>query len=146
VDAGAKATAGEHGGQDPVCQLAQLTVALLRLFERLADQRLDLAVIVLGRSLSQLERQDRVHQPLLRPVVQIPHDPASRLVSGGEQTRPRGDELVTAVGVRDGGVEHLGELGHALFGVFRRRPLAAPAAMITPQTARRRRSALRRPS
>jgi hypothetical protein len=36
-------------------------------------------------------------------------------------------DLVTAVGVRDGGVEQWGELGHALLGVARRRPLVAPA-------------------
>ena len=108
VDAGPEAAAGERWGQDPVCQLAQLAVALLRVFERLAEERLGLSVFVPERSLSQLERHDRVHQPLLRAVVQIPHDPAAGLVSGGEQARPRGDELVTAVGVRDGGVEQLG--------------------------------------
>ena len=68
-----------------------------------------------------------MHQPLLGAVVQIAHDPAAGLVSGGEQTRPRGDELVTAVGVRDRGVEQLGELGHALLGVARRRLARRPA-------------------
>ena len=38
VDAGPEATVGEHCGQDPVCQLAQLAVALLRLLERLAER------------------------------------------------------------------------------------------------------------
>ena len=89
VDAGSEATVGEHCGQDPVCELAQLAVALLRLFERLAEERLGLSVFVPERLLSQLERHDRVHQPLLRAVVQIPHDPAAGLVSGGEQARPR---------------------------------------------------------
>jgi hypothetical protein len=68
-----------------------------------------------------------VHQPLLRAVVQIAHHPAAGLVSRGEQTRPRRRELVTAVGIRDGSVEQFGELGHALLGVARRRPLAGPA-------------------
>ena len=117
-----------------MCQLAQLAVALLRLLERLAEERLGLSVFVPERSLSQLGRHDRVHQPLLRAVVQIPHHAAAGLVSGGQQARPRGDELVTAVGIRDRGVEQLGEL--------RLRSSVSPGgdrsppqlAMITPQS------------
>ena len=71
------------------------------------DQRLRVLRLVPQRSLSELERHDRVHQPLLRAVVQVAHDAAASLVSCGEQARPRGVELVAAVGVRDGGVEQL---------------------------------------
>ena len=80
----------EHGGQDPVRQLAQLRVALLGLLERLADERLaPCRRSSRKRSLSELERHDRVHQPLLRAVVQVAHHAAAGLVAGGEQARPR---------------------------------------------------------
>ena len=46
VDAGPEAELGEHCGQDPVGELAQLAVALLRVVERLAEERLGLCVIV----------------------------------------------------------------------------------------------------
>jgi hypothetical protein len=69
--------------------------------------------------LSQLERDDRVHQPLLGAVVQIPHHPAAGLVSGGEHTRPRGQELVTAVGVGDRGADQVREVRDARLGVWR---------------------------
>ena len=79
------------------------------------------------RPLRELQRDDRVHEPLLRAVVQVAHDAAARLVARGEQARARGGELVAAVGVGDRGVEQLGELRHALLGVGGRRLLAAPA-------------------
>jgi hypothetical protein len=127
VDAGSEAAVREDRGKDSVCQLAQFRVALLRVLERFAEERLRLFVSVSERSLSELERDDGVHQSLLRAVVQVAHHAAAGLVCLGEQTRPRGCELVTAVGVGDGGVEQLGELGHPLFGVGRRRLLARPA-------------------
>ncbi len=92
-----------------MCQLAQLRVALLGLLERLADERLRLCVVLSERSLSELQRHDGVHQPLLRAVVQVAHHAAAGLVPFGEQTRPRGRELVTAVRVGDRGIEQLGE-------------------------------------
>jgi hypothetical protein len=52
-----------------VCQRAQFAIALLRLVERVADERIGLSVFVRERLLSQLERHDRLHQPLLGAVV-----------------------------------------------------------------------------
>jgi hypothetical protein len=93
---------------------------------RLADKRFRLLVVLVERSLGELEQHDCVHQPLLRAVVQVPNQAAPGVVPRGEQPRPRRRELVTAVRVRDGGVEQLRELSHPLLGVARRRLLAPP--------------------
>ena len=50
-------------------------------------------------------------EPLLGAVVEVADDAAAGLVGGGEEARPRGDELVAAVGVGDRGRDQLGELG-----------------------------------
>ena len=80
VDAGPQAAAREGRGKDAVCQLAQLRVAALRVLERLVDERSGLSVLLSERLLSELERDDRVHQALLCAVVQIAHDAAAGLV------------------------------------------------------------------
>ena len=61
-------------------QLAQLGVAQLGVVERLADERLGLSISALERSLSELQRHDGMHQPLLRSVVQVADHPPSLLV------------------------------------------------------------------
>jgi hypothetical protein len=58
--------------------------------------------------------------------VEVADDAAPGLVGLGEQTRPRGRELIAAVGIRDRSVEKFGELGHALLGVGRWRLVASP--------------------
>jgi len=104
-DAGLEAAAGESGGEDSVCELAQLDVAALRLLERLQDERLRLCVFCSQRSLGEFQGDDGVDQPLLCTVVEVAHDAATGIICLGEQTRPRSGELVTAVGVGDRGVE-----------------------------------------
>jgi hypothetical protein len=74
ADAGPEAAAREDRGEDPVCQLTQLHVALRGVLERLADQRLRLLVSLPKRSLCELQRDDGVDQPLLRAVVEVAHD------------------------------------------------------------------------
>jgi hypothetical protein len=72
------------------------------------------------RSLGQLQRHDRVHQPLLRAVVQVADHATTGLVGLGDETRSRGGELVAGVGVRDRGVEELS--GSACASQHRTRP------------------------
>ena len=110
------------------------------------DERLRLLRLLLA-ALAARVQGETCDQPLLRTVVQVAHDAAAGIVCLGEQTRPRSRELVTAVGVGDRGVEQLGELGHPLLGVGRRRLLAGPARRDrSPRAGRRRRSARRPPS
>jgi hypothetical protein len=70
-------------------------------------------------SLSQLQSHNRVHEPLLRAIVEIPHDPAAGLVRLGDETGPGRRELIAAVGVGDGRFEQFSKLGHPLVGVCR---------------------------
>jgi hypothetical protein len=56
--------------------------------ERLADERLGGgAVIAPQRVPGELERDHRVHEPLLRPVVHVAHDAAAFLVRRREDAR-----------------------------------------------------------
>jgi hypothetical protein len=50
-------------------------------------------------------------QPLLDAIVQVPLDPAARLVRGGEDPGPRGGDLGPRLGIRDRGRGQLGEPG-----------------------------------
>ena len=117
LTAASQAAAGEDRREDPACQLAELLVPLLDRVERLADERFRLRIVVLKRSLGELERHDGVHEPLLGAVVEVADHAAAGLVAGDEQTRSRGEELLAAVGVRDRGLEQLRELADALLGV-----------------------------
>ena len=123
----AQAAARQDRRQDPVGQLAQLGVALLRVVERLGEQRLRLLASVAERPLRELERDDRVDQALLGAVVEVADDPPARLVARGEHARAGRGELIAAVGVRDRRVEQLRELGQALLGVGGRQVLPFPA-------------------
>ena len=108
---------GQDRGQDAVRQLAQLGVGLLGLIERLGDERRPTRSPSVCARLRELERDDRVHEALLCPVVQIAHDAAASVVAGREQTGTRGDQLGAAVGVGDRRGHELGEVGQALLGV-----------------------------
>jgi hypothetical protein len=88
ADAGRQATAQQDGRKD--------AVRLLRHPERIRDERLGPRGIPPDRTLRQLHRHDGVDQALLRSVVQVSDHAASRLVASGEQTCPRGGELVAA--------------------------------------------------
>jgi hypothetical protein len=70
-------------------------------------------------STGELERHDGLHQPLLRAVVEVPHDLPASLVAGNEEARTRGDQLVAAVGVGDRRLEQLGELPDTLLATRR---------------------------
>jgi hypothetical protein len=84
VDAGAQPAAGQRRGQDPVRQLAQLVRCPLRGTERLRQQRLRVAPVLVERLLRELERDDRVHEPLLGAVVQVADDVSARFVARDE--------------------------------------------------------------
>jgi hypothetical protein len=62
----------------------------------LVHQRVGTGLLVLEGSSRELERDHRVHQPLLRPVVQVAYDPSALLVGGGEDARPRRAHLLQA--------------------------------------------------
>ena len=57
------------------------------------------------------------HEPLLDAVVEVALEAPARFVRRGDQPRARGHQLGSGLGVRDRGVEQLGESGHPLFGV-----------------------------
>jgi hypothetical protein len=71
-----------------VRELAQLDVRPLRLPEGLGHELRRHRVALLQRHARQLQRHDRVDQALLRPVEEIPHQPAPLLVRGGREPRP----------------------------------------------------------
>ena len=126
VDAGAQAATRERGRQDPVGQLAQLLVAVPHLFEPLREERPQLWIVGSKRTLGELQRHDGMDEPLLRSVVQIAHDAAPRFVRLAEKAHSRGGQLIPAVGIRDRGVQQLGELRDPRFGVGGWRVRAAP--------------------
>jgi hypothetical protein len=53
--------------------------------------------------------------------VEVPLDPPSGLVRGGDDPGPGGGEFGSALGVSDGRGDELGEVGHPLGGVGRKR-------------------------
>ena len=73
---------------DPVRQLAQLGIGLLRVGKGFGNQRLGGPVALPMRPLGQLQRHDGVHQALLGAVVEIAHDAAPGAVAGVEDTSP----------------------------------------------------------
>ncbi len=91
-------------------KLPQLRIALPRVLERLANERRCLFVARLERLLSERERDDRVHQSLLRAVVQIAHHAAALLVGGGDDPGLGRGEIRPRLDVRDRGSHELGEV------------------------------------
>ena len=69
-------------------ELAQLGGCLLSLVERLGHERRRLVVPLLERLARQLQRDDRLHQALLRSVVQIAYHPPPLLVARRHDPRP----------------------------------------------------------
>ena len=78
-------------------QLPQLLVRPVCLRERLGDERLGLAIPLAERTLCELERDDRMDEPLLGAVVEIANDAAAGRISFGDEARARGGELVAAM-------------------------------------------------
>ena len=105
-------------------ELAQFFVGRLHVPERLGDQRMRRAVVLLELPLRQAERDGGVDEPLLRAIVQVPDDAAAGRVGLGEQTRSRGGELVLALGIQDRHRDQLGEVRDRRLGVRREARLA----------------------
>jgi hypothetical protein len=126
VDACPQAAVREGARKDSVREFAKLRVAPLRVLERLADERVRRSVVLSECLRCELQRDDRVHQPLLRAVVQVAHHTTAGLVARRQQARPGGGELVATVGVGDRGVEQLRETGHPVLGADRRRVFVLP--------------------
>ena len=101
---------------DALRQLPRLRDRLVSVLERFVDQ-LRRRPVVGQRAARELERDDRVHEPLLGAVVQVALDPAARIVGGLDDPAPRCRELGGALGVRDRGCDQLGELRDARLGV-----------------------------
>jgi hypothetical protein len=109
---GAHPTPRQDCGHDPLRELAYLAGCVLGLFERLADQLADrVEVARVRRALRQLERHDRVDEPLLCAVVQIAHDAPALAVRRRDEAREGGGELLARLQVRHGKAHELGELG-----------------------------------
>jgi hypothetical protein len=73
--------------------LAQLAGRALRLQERLADEPDGVAVPALERPAGELERDDRVDQPLLSPIVKGAYHPPALLVGRRHDPSARGGEV-----------------------------------------------------
>jgi hypothetical protein len=97
ADTRGEAASREDRRKDPVGQLAQLLRAGLGVVEGLGDEGLRPAVAIPEGALGQLQRDDGVHEPLLRSVVEVAHHPAAGVVGGREEKRPRCHEPVAAV-------------------------------------------------
>ena len=115
-------------------QLAQLVVRPPRVFERLGEERLRALVTLLVRAGRELQRDDRVHEPLLRAVVEIADDAPALLVAGRHDARAGRGDLRAALGVRDRRGDEVGEAGEPLLGAGRQRLGALRRGDDAPQT------------
>ena len=95
-------------------------VARSAVLERLREERLRVAPVLVERLLRTLERDDRVHEPLLGAVVQVPDDVSARVIACDEQPGARRGQLIAAVRVGDRGTQQFGEAGQPLLGVVGR--------------------------
>jgi hypothetical protein len=77
VHSRAQPTLGEDRWEEAVRELAQLGHRLLGLVEHLGQQGGGILLLVLEGAVCELERDDRVDQPLLRAVVQVSASPAT---------------------------------------------------------------------
>ena len=110
LEPGAQAPAGERRGQDAVDDVAELVVGPLGIGQGLVEQ-LGGRRSVGERVPGELERDDRVDEPLLGAVVHVALEAAAGLVGGGDHAGPGCGELRPGVGVRDPDGRELGELG-----------------------------------
>ena len=108
-----------------MCQLAQLVVACSAVPSASARSG-STSPGPHGARAGELERDDRVHEPLLGAVMQVAHHAPARVIARGEDSGARRGELIPAVRVGDRGLEQLGEAGHALLGVVGRRLAVRP--------------------
>ena len=133
LDAGAEAAAAERRGQDAAREVAQLGGRALGVLERLVDERGAPGRRRRRAPPGELERDDGVHEPLLRAVVDVALEPPARLV-GGRDDRARDAVSSRAVlGVRDRGRDEVGELREAVLGPWRQRAVGRDRPR-TPQT------------
>ena len=84
----AQPAAGENRRQDAVRELPQLDVRPLGLGEGLGQERRGV-IALLERPVRQLQRDNRVDEALLRPVVQIPNHPSPLLIGRRHDPRTR---------------------------------------------------------
>ena len=75
----------ERRGVDAVREVAQLGESLLELLVRLVDERRSGCAARPRRGA--LEANGGKHEALLRAIVQVPLEPATRLVGGGDEAR-----------------------------------------------------------
>src|SRR4051812_41930947 len=119
-----------HPGSGPPAgcrgELAQLAHRPLGVVERLGQQSRGALVAVLHRAVCQLERDDGVHESLLRPVMKIPDDPTALLVGRGHDPRPGRRHLRARFAVGDRRPHELRELRHAGLGAGQHRLLVRP--------------------
>ena len=144
VHAGAQPAPGEDRWEDAVGELAQLGRRLLGVVERLGQQAGELLLLVLQGAACQLERDDRVDQPLLRAVVQIANHAPALLVGRRHDPRPRRGELRPRFGVRDRRGHELRELAEPILDVGRAAARLPPRRHPSRPRYRRRRRSPRR--
>ena len=80
--------------------LAQLVGGVLGVVECRGQQVWEVLLLVLQGGVGELEREDRVHQPLLRAVVQIANDTPAFLVGRGANTSSAATPRAASVATR----------------------------------------------
>jgi hypothetical protein len=121
VHSRAQPTPDEDRWEDAVREFAQLDVRTLRVVERFGQQGGEVLSLVLEGAACQLQRDDRVDQPLLRTVVQIADHAPALIVCHRHDSRPRRCHLRPGFGVRDRRRDELGEGGDPRLRVRRER-------------------------
>ena len=85
----------------PLGQFAQLVGRHPRVLERLGHQRRGLLTSLLKRTLDMFQRDQGVHEPLLRSVVQVADQAAALLVARDENPRSRHRQIRPRLHVGD---------------------------------------------
>ena len=116
LERGSETPAAQNGRVDAAGQLAKLLVGALGSLQCLLHELGGARIAVAQLPLGELQRDDRLYQPLLGTVVQVPLDPATRLVGRRDDPAARSRERGTALGIRDRGRDQLGELPEAGLG------------------------------
>ena len=148
LERGGEAVVGEHGGIDPGGEVAQVADRAAGLLGRGVQRRRGHVAARL------LDPHQRLHEPLLRTVVEVAPDPPALLGRGADEPRAGGGDLLGArllgdrAGVRGLGLQALGDVAeddHAPSGP-RRSPAARRSTPPAPSTRRAARTSPARPA
>jgi hypothetical protein len=112
---------------DPARQITKLLETAFEMVSRPGENGPRGGRVKLDPSVQHRQLESRRHQSLLRPIVQITLDPASRVVRGLDQPCARSGELLPRFSVRDRVRDQLGEGSHTILGAHRHHRSRRPA-------------------